>query len=66
MKKPGPRKQYSERQSIKLLLPSELVNYIDSVATNRTKWLIEAAQEKREREERSNLPISKSAENFRK
>ncbi len=50
-RKPGPRKQYGERQDVRLLLPVELMDYIDSVTSNRTKWLIEAAQEKRQREE---------------
>jgi len=49
-KKPGTRKIYGDRESIRLLLPVDLIEYIDSVTDNRTKWLIEAAQEKRQRE----------------
>lgn len=49
-KKPGARKQYEDRQAVRLLLPIELIEYIDSVTTNRTQWLITAAQEKKERE----------------
>lgn len=50
-KKSGARKQYNERQAVNLLLPVELVEYIDSVTKNRTRWLADAAQEKRKREE---------------
>lgn len=51
-KKPGARKQYPDRQAVKLLLPIELVEYIDRTTTNRTQWLIRAAQEMKEREEK--------------
>lgn len=39
-----------ERKPVTVQWPVELLAYIDSVADNRTRWLIEAAQEKRDRE----------------
>jgi hypothetical protein len=50
VKKPGARKQYEDRQPIRLLLPNDVVEYIDSKTKNRTQWLSEAAKEKKERE----------------
>jgi len=40
-----------KRRPITVQWPAELINYIDSVTGNRTKWLIEAAEERRKREE---------------
>lgn len=58
-KKPGARKQYGSRQAVRLLLPTELVEHIDLVATNRTQWLVEAAQEKRMMEMRKQDTLRK-------
>ncbi len=51
-KKPGPRRQYGEREDVHLKLPKEIVTFIDSVTINRTQWLIDAAREKMERDNR--------------
>jgi hypothetical protein len=56
-KKPGARKQYHDRQAVKLLLPSELIKYIDSVTSNRTQWITKAVQEMKMREENNSLHI---------
>jgi|GEM_PF-6625338 len=49
---PGRPQEYTgERKPVTTLWPIEILKYIDSVADNRTKWLIEAAQEKIEREQ---------------
>jgi len=49
---PGRPQEYEgERKPVTTLWPIEVLRYIDSVADNRTKWLIEAAQEKIEREQ---------------
>jgi hypothetical protein len=40
-----------ERRPITVLWPVEIVNYVDLHTDNRTKWLIEAAREKMEREQ---------------
>lgn len=39
-----------ERKPITILWPVELIQAIDAIANNRTKWLVEAAEEKLKRE----------------
>lgn len=49
--KPGRPKEYSgERRPITTQWPVELIEYVDRATDNRTKWFIEAAEEKMERE----------------
>lgn len=40
-----------ERRPITTLWPVEIIEYVDKHADNRTKWLIDAAREKMEREQ---------------
>lgn len=47
-----PAKYTSDRKAVTTLWPVELLKYINTVTENRTQWLIEAAQEKMEREKR--------------
>ena len=39
-----------ERKPITIQWPVELISHIDEITNNRTKWLIEAAEEKLSRE----------------
>lgn len=51
--KPGRPVEYKDmkRRPITTQWPVELIEYIDAVTDNRTKWLIEAAEQRREREQ---------------
>jgi len=51
--KPGPKPKYGKRAEIHALVPVEDLNYIRSVTTNVTEWLIQAIQEKRQRENKA-------------
>lgn len=49
--RPGRPAEYDKpRKPITIQWPVDLIEYIDNVTDNRTKWLIEAAEEKMERE----------------
>lgn len=48
--RPGPKPKYGEREEIHVLIPVEDLRYIRSVTTNVTEWVIQAIQEKRQRE----------------
>ncbi len=48
--KPGPKPKYGERGEIHVLLPTGDIAYIRSVSVNMTEWIIQAIQEKRQRE----------------
>lgn len=52
--KPGPAPKYGPRKEIHVLVPEERLTYIRSVTSNITEWIIQAIQEKQEREERVN------------
>ncbi len=51
--KPGPKPKYGEREEIHILVPLDDFNYIRSVSSNLTEWIIKAIQEKREREQKA-------------
>ncbi len=51
-KRRGPKKQYESREDVHLKLPKELVEAIDRLTVNRTAWIVEAIQEKLQRETR--------------
>ena len=48
--KPGPKPKYGEREEIHVLVPVDDLSYIRSVTGNTTEWVIQAIQEKRQRE----------------
>lgn len=48
--KPGPKPKYGERQEIHVKVPIDDLAYIHSVSTNVTTWVIQAIQEKRQRD----------------
>jgi hypothetical protein len=48
--KPGPKPKYGEREEIHVLVPVDDVRYIRSVTDNMTEWIIQAIQEKRQRQ----------------
>lgn len=48
--KPGPKPKYGDREEIHVLIPKSDLEYIRSVRQNVTAWVIEAIQEKRQRE----------------
>jgi hypothetical protein len=48
--KPGPKPKYGERKEIHVLIPIADLEYIRSVSANLTEWIIQAIQEKRQRE----------------
>ncbi len=50
--KPGPLLRYGDREEIHVKLPKADLDYIRSVTTNMTEWVIKAIQEKREREQK--------------
>jgi hypothetical protein len=49
--KPGPKPKYGDREEIHVLVPVDDLNYIRSVTSNVTEWVIKAIQEKRASEE---------------
>ena len=49
--KPGPKPKYGEREEIHVLVPKDDLTYIRSVSPNVTMWVIQAIQEKRERDQ---------------
>lgn len=54
--KPGRPTEYKgPRKPITTQWPVDIIEYIDSVTDNRTKWLLEAAREKIAREKRELL-----------
>ena len=55
--KPGRPPEYTgPRKPITIQWPVDLITYIDGVTDNRTRWLIEAAREKMEREQSGERP----------
>ena len=48
--KPGPKPKYGEREEIHVLVPVDDLNYIRSVTSNTTEWVIQAIQDKRSRD----------------
>ena len=51
--KPGPKPKYGEREEIHVLVPKADLAYIRSASPNMTAWVIQAIQEKRQRENRA-------------
>jgi hypothetical protein len=51
--KPGPQPKYGERIEIHVLVPKADLEYIKSVSSNTTEWIIQAIQEKRQRESKA-------------
>ncbi len=49
--KSGPKPKYGEREEIHVLVPKDDLAYIRSVSPNLTAWVIQAIQEKRQREQ---------------
>jgi len=49
--KPGPKPKYGEREDIHVLVPKDDLAYIRSASPNMTTWIIQAIQEKRQREQ---------------
>lgn len=47
--KPGPKPKYGAREEIHVLVPKADLEYIRSVSSNITEWVIKAIQEKRQR-----------------
>lgn len=67
--KPGPKPKYGEREEIHVLVPVDDLSYIRSVTDNMTGWIIQAIQEKRQREgseERPGIPGSAYRKAFTK
>jgi hypothetical protein len=52
--KPGLKPKYGEREEIHVLVPKADLAYIRSASTNITAWVIQAIQEKRERDQEHN------------
>jgi hypothetical protein len=48
---PGPKPRYGLREEIHIEVPVDDLNYIKSVTTNRTEWIIKAIRAQREREQ---------------
>ncbi len=48
--KPGPQPKYGAREEIHVFIPVDDLTYIRSVTVNMTEWIIQAIQEKRQRE----------------
>ena len=48
--KPGPKPKYGEREEIHVFIPKDDLGYIRSVSSQITEWVIQAIQEKRQRE----------------
>jgi hypothetical protein len=61
--KPGPKPKYGEREEIHVLVPVDDLSYIRSVTNNMTGWIIQAIQEKRQRE--SEAQPSAAARSYR-
>lgn len=53
--KPGPKPKYGEREGIHVLVPKADLAYIRLVSPNLTAWIIQAIQEKRQREMETEL-----------
>jgi len=49
--KPGPKPKYGEREEIHVLVPKADLAYIRSVSPTLTEWIIQAIQEKRQRDQ---------------
>ena len=49
--KPGPKPKYGEREEIHVLVPKDDLAYIRSASTSVTAWVIQAIQEKRQRDQ---------------
>ncbi len=49
--KPGPEPKYGEREEIHVLVPKADLAYIRSASTSITAWVIQAIQEKRQRDQ---------------
>jgi len=47
---PGPKPKYGERVSFNIDLPKQDLEYIRSVTSNTTEWIIQAIKEKRKRD----------------
>ena len=54
--KPGPKPKYGEREEIHVMVPVDDLNYIRSVTSNTTEWVIQAIQEKRHLENQRITP----------
>jgi hypothetical protein len=48
--KPGPKPKYGEREEIHVFIPKDDLGYIRSVSSRVTEWVIQAIQEKRQRD----------------
>ena len=48
--KPGPKPKYGEREEIHVFIPKTDLSYIKSASPHITEWVIQAIQEKRQRE----------------
>ncbi|GAC1434619.1 MAG: hypothetical protein PVS3B3_28690 [Ktedonobacteraceae bacterium] len=48
--KPGPKPKYGERDEIHMFIPRVDLVYVRLVSTSVTEWIIQAIQEKRQRE----------------
>jgi hypothetical protein len=54
--KPGPMPKYGEREEIHVLVPKADLAYIRSTSTSITAWVIQAIQEKRQRDQVHGAP----------